>query len=300
MLHGRAAAAAAGAVAAAARTAVAPRWLATGALPRLPLVPACARGVATTPSPPPPPPTTTSSAPSQSQPQSPPGPSGSDLVDELNDALGRHPVTTSLVYAYHNVVYAGILYGVLVAAGIPAPAELGVAFALNRVTTRLRLPIVLAAAAALVRLRPAYSKLQLTRLLTAAMTMGATTEPPAPGAPPVPGWVSKMQAVLAKAPALLTMGGMLDKFGLAYVLAGRVVATISILSIATALRYGVDIGPLLSWVGSDTAATAADWAARWTVACLAINVTYPVVLRYGVARVANRIGDAYAARRAKR
>lgn len=249
-------------------------------------------------------------------------------------ALSKHPIATSLTYVYHNLAYASVLYGALTLLGVPAPPELGAAFAVNRLTTRLRLPAVLAVAAALTKLRPAYSRLRLTHMLMAPITnyvseleaaeaakaapttssnsssnrssggSAAGSGPPSPSLPPPPppppeSLQLRGMRLVSRGMGLVNMNGLLDKYGLGYVLGGRIVSTGSLLGLYWLLSTGIDVAsiPLAdyvpSWLLSDGGAvgTVAGWMARWTEACLLINLTYPLVLRYGVARVALVIGD---------
>lgn len=244
--------------------------------------------------------------------------SGSKLVDSVNHALERYPVTTALVYLYHNTAYASATYILLLAAGIDGPRELGLSLVINRLTQRLRMPIIFAAAAALVRTVPAFGRLQLSKLMmapfadlrriagpepvlwdpqpqpsasaSAAASTSAAGTPAAtavaapsastwqamrdqwqllrsslsasssagqggsaadsPSSPSSPSFAPARVAargVLAAVNAL-NMGGVLDKFGLAYVLCGRAIASTQLIAVAYAIRAGVDVDAALAAV----------------------------------------------------
>lgn len=247
--------------------------------------------------------------------------SGSKLVDSVNHALEKFPVTTALVYLYHNTAYVSAIYVLLLAAGIDGPRELGLSLVVNRLTQRLRMPVIFAAAAALVRAVPAFGRLQLSKLmmapfadlrrfagpepvlwdpqpLPAAAAGGHNTTPQSTASststwqalreqwralrtststsssadaagsssgtdassPPSPSssGAARVAArgVLAAINAL-NMGGVLDKFGLAYVLCGRAIASTQLIAVAYAIRAGVDVDAALAAV--TTAADAMVW-----------------------------------------
>jgi hypothetical protein len=220
-------------------------------------------------------------------------------------------MTTALVYLYHNAFYAGCAFGALWLLGIDAPSELGLAFALNSMTRRLRMPIIAAAAAGVVKLKPQYGKLQLSKLMMAPFaslkqiaesggsadaagqargtapspsmlgrlgrwTVGEEPQPvktaaaptPAadtagatpPGAVPELSDVTPFQRRIAQGVIggvnLLNMGGLLDRYGLAYILCGRAIASANILGVACALRYGVDVDGLIAQYSGVVAAAA--------------------------------------------
>ncbi|RYG56985.1 hypothetical protein EON66_01520 [archaeon] len=237
---------------------------------------------------------------------------GNRIVDELHAALWRYPLTTSLVYLYHNGAYAGILYAGLWLAGVPAPSELGMAFMINRLTRRFRIPLILALSALVVRVRPVYGKLQLTKLMTmplaslkdqveaadaaaagsqagAASPTSRMATPSTADEQPMTPLQAKVGRGVLKAVDMMNMGGLLDKYGLAYVLCGRAVSTVSILSIYWLLSTGTDVSWMMEYVG-EAGETVSAWTARWAEACIALNLVYPLVLRYGVADASLGIG----------
>jgi len=268
----------------------------------------------------------------------PPEPSGSELVDSVNHALHRYPMTTALVYLYHNAFYAGCAFGALWLLGIDAPSELGLAFALNSLTRRLRMPIIAAAAAGVVKLKPQYGKLQLSKLMMAPFASlkqiaesggSADAGGQAPGTAPSPSMLGRLgrwavgeqpqqqpvkpvatptvaatDAAGAARPGaaselsdvtpfqrriaqgviggvnLLNMGGLLDRYGLAYILCGRAIASANIIGVACALRYGVDVDGLIAqYSGVAAAAVQPYWEpvqAAWSSLPLVGGGTAPV------------------------
>jgi hypothetical protein len=226
-------------------------------------------------------------------------------------------MATALVYLYHNAFYAGCAFGALWLLGIDAPAELGLAFALNSLTRRLRMPIIAAAAAGVVKLKPQYGKLQLSKLMMAPFASlkqiaesGGSADAPGqtPGTAISPSMLARLgrwaageqpqphpiKAVAAPTPPadaagagqpggaselsdvtpfqrriaqgviggvnLLNMGGLLDRYGLAYILCGRAIASANIVGVAWALRYGVDVDGLIAqYSGVAAAAVQPYW-----------------------------------------
>jgi hypothetical protein len=223
------------------------------------------------------------------------------MVDSLNQALASYPLATSLSFIYSPIVVAGLLFGVLSIPPLtPAlPPQLAIAFGINRATTRLRVPIILALSAVVARIFPTLTRVPIAKLLAMplkqaqaeAETIAATTAAGVDGSTSV-----KVYRGLGKAMNFMNMGGIMDKYGLAYVLTGRFVATCSILTLTAVLQHpGLDIQWLLDWVGEDVN-TAAGWVGRWTAACLMVNVTFPLVLKYAVADVAmwaGKLADKY-------
>lgn len=175
------------------------------------------------------------------------------MVDAVNDALRRYPLSTGVWYAYHNPIYAGLACGALLAAGVVPPPELAPAFVVNAALRRARFPVVVAASAALVRLHPALAQVRLSSLLGGTVTafFGAAAPAPAP-APGPPTLGARVATALRWAnPFNPTSGAamLMDRYGLAYVLCARGASTLSLVGVAAALRYGVDVSALLAMLG---------------------------------------------------
>lgn len=254
---------------------------------------------------------------------------GNKIVDAMNTALNKHPGITGTIWLYHSPIATGIVYGVLTLFGVNPPPELGGAFVIHGALKRFRMPFSMALAGAVAKVKPEYTKVPVTTMLIAPLR--AINSVRTPDLPAEKGSVHEywekakaygVKGVL-KIDKLLGGSDFLNKYGLAYVISGRIVGTISILSLTTALHYGIDVQQYLSSFASllddsgfsgikhvigigksddmsddsdasmeGMIATAANWMSRWTLGVLIVNANYLLVLRHGVAGSALRIGNA--------
>ena len=256
------------------------------------------------------------------------------LVKRLNAAIDTYPLTVSFWYLYHRATIIGCVWGALTLGGVPVPHELGAAFLILGTLRNFKIPIVLAASAALVRARPELAQLRLAALLAKPLEAiwdslggGARRGGASSAAPEAAQPASLASRVKALLPAFLApsaaaggsaprpeigsrAGGLVDRFGLAYVLSARGVAAVALASTATALHWGVDLAPALTWLGGQWGlgdgagaaawgAAAADGISRWAAAGLALNVAYPWVLRWAVAELAMAAGPRWVERSAQ-
>jgi hypothetical protein len=193
------------------------------------------------------------------------------LVGAANRAITQYPFTTALVYAYHNLAFCLAGSVALLAVGVPLPLELGPAMVINGVLRRLRMPLILGASAAVIRVWPSLGQLRLTTLLAAPLTLFLGLQPPSvtapvPALPPNATLWQRTAALARSAWAFVNplnptggVGPLLDRYGLAYILCARALSTASLLAITAALRYGVDLPELLaSWGLGDAVAADAD------------------------------------------
>lgn len=257
------------------------------------------------------------------------------LVDRLNASIECYPLTVSFWYIYHRAAIIGCVWGGLTIAGVHVPHELGAAFLILGSLRNFKIPIVLAASAALVHARPELAKLRLAALLARPLeaiweglgggNSRAATHPNSAGDAAVPSlsltgrireyalrplqlW-RRQWAAKGGTPGGNSAGSLVDRFGLAYVLAARGVAAVSLSATAAALHWGVDVSPLLEWLGvhwgdavaggGTGAAAGGVWAvaeglSRWAAAGLALNLAYPWVLRWSVAELALAAGPWWA------
>lgn len=187
---------------------------------------------------------------------------GVTMVDSLNRAISNYPTVTGWIWLYHGPTFAGASYALLTAATMATglggliPIELGPAFVIHGVTRRFRLPLVLAVAAGLSKLAPSLTTVPVTRMLAAPfVSIGHLKSPPQPvrAGSLTDRYRKGRDWLVAKGIALdKAVGGsdMVNKFGLAYVVAGRCVGTASLIAIAAGLRQGVDIQPWMDSIGT--------------------------------------------------
>ena len=90
--------------------------------------------------------------------------------------------------------------------------------------------------------------------------------------------------------------GMLDKYGLGYSIAARAVSSVNLLALFLLIRYGVDLQPLLTWIGGGGGSGAeslfSSLVPRWAASCLLVNAAfYPLLIRHGIAAPAHALGE---------
>lgn len=191
------------------------------------------------------------------------------MVDAVNRALHRFPLTTSFTYLYHNGALATCCTVAGVALGAPVPVELGAAYVVNSAMRRARTPAVIALAAVVVRTAPSLATVRVSRLVTGpfASILGSRYERPAAallsGTTPTSTLPRRAAALLRRLnplDATSTVSTVMDRYGLAYVLTARAVSACSLLAIAGGLRHGVDLAALLTPLGVDGSGGTVDAA----------------------------------------
>ena len=216
-----------------------------------------------------------------------PGKTGVAMVDSLNAALYAYPLTTSVAYLYHNPVIAAALCATGLAAGVPVPVEMGPAFLLNSALRRFRVPFVVGVAAVVVRLAPSLAQVRVSALVTGAFGsfFGSlnTKLPVTVIAPDAElSYASRGLELLRAANPLdphSAISTLMDRYGLAYVLTARFTSSATLISIAAALHYGVNLSALLAPLGIDGGGGSADTASgEW----LMDNVCFALVAQIGL------------------
>jgi hypothetical protein len=271
---------------------------------------------------------------------------GDGTTNALNHSFNRYPALTGMLWLWHSPLSTLGYMGALYASQAPLPPELAPAFVLHAALRRLRLPLTLASAALLARARPALCTVPVARLLLAPLLAVQALQ-----SPPAHVRAGRLRARARAGAAALWAGATrldelvggsstLNRYGLAYIFAGRLTGTLSLVGLTLALRYGVDVEAALrglghyldsinlgrlAWVlsllpedhaggggssglsgsssgsggGSSSAlagargvaATAKDFTIHWAASALLVNVSYPLVLRFGVAGVAGGVGQ---------
>jgi hypothetical protein len=215
------------------------------------------------------------------------------IVTTLNTALDRYPLTTSLLYLYHNAVLVGVCAGVmgLTHLHVPDMTAMALAFVIHASTTTLRIPLASGLAAILAKSVPSITgaspTLQIERSFqqvnvrdcvskgtnTLAFSAGVRisqmiklpiawmlgkhqvqpashhsspssafhshTASPSPSSPTAASQPedSAHRSLSSRVFNWFALGDVLDKYGLAYVFAGRIVATVSLGAMYTGVAY---------------------------------------------------------------
>jgi hypothetical protein len=253
---------------------------------------------------------------------------GDWTADALNRSFNLYPAVTGMLWLWHSPLSTLGYMSAFYLLHIPLAPELAPAFVLHSLVRRMRLPLTMASAALLARARPALCTVPVTRLLLAPLlAVQALRSPPTP-APPgtllarLRSSASALWSGLNRLDELVGGTSTLNRYGLAFIFAGRATSTFSLVGITLALKYGVDVEAALmgvgarldevglgkvAWVfsllpeehssgaGGELRARAAALAVKdatmhWAAAALGVNLTYPLVLRYGVAGVAEAVG----------
>ena len=135
-------------------------------------------------------------------------------------------------------------------------ADFAVAFAVSRPLRKVRLPVELAVAAGLTRVCPILATVKLSSITNAFLVKRDK-----------PSFLEK---------SAKSMNAVVDKYGIAYLLASRLTGVSIVLALYHALRMGVDLSPLLSTLGmsESTGSTLGSWAA----AVVLSSTMYPLTL----------------------
>jgi hypothetical protein len=174
------------------------------------------------------------------------------FVKDWNATLLRRPQTVVSTFLASQsstwmVLYGGVTY--VLPAGLLAP-ELAVGWMASRLTRKFRQPLNFALSAAIVRVVPAVSELKVTALITGV----------APDKQARDQWQRARARVVERLPFMDTvfnkgrqglewLNGPVDKYGLAFYLAGKVTSLSTLLATAAVVRQGVDVVALLAGWG---------------------------------------------------
>ena len=138
---------------------------------------------------------------------------------------------------------------------LPLAPELAPAFVIHAALRRLRLPFTVASAAALARIRPALCTVPVARLLLAPLIEIQKLQSPPSFVPPqstrarLRMGAERVWRGLEKFDEWVGGSSMMNKYGLAYIFAGRAVGTASLVGLTLALRYGLDVETALRSLG---------------------------------------------------
>ena len=172
------------------------------------------------------------------------------FVRDWNATLLRSPQTVVSTFLASQSTTWVCLYGGLstLPSGIMAP-ELAVGWMASRLTRKFRQPLNLALSAAIVRVVPAVSELKVTPLITGVVPDKQAREQAARARAKVVAALPFMDGVFTRGKAGLEwLNGPVDRFGLAFYLAGKVTSLSTLLATTAVVRQGVDVvGVLAGW-----------------------------------------------------
>lgn len=170
-----------------------------------------------------------------------------DAADMLNQSFEKYPRDSIACLLTLEILSIYGTHWLIVNSGIiQVPAEFAVAFALNRTLRRVRMPIEFGFAAILSQLVPPLAKVKVTSLLGALPEQLKKT------------FSNHEQSRNAREKAQ----ALIDKYGISYLIGARWTGVLSVFSIYSLLRVGVDVAPIFSYLGiNEYGSVLGTWAA---------------------------------------
>ncbi|KAJ0394943.1 hypothetical protein P43SY_001515 [Pythium insidiosum] len=179
------------------------------------------------------------------------------VVGKLNTAIRSHPGETIAVLFASDIGCIGAMYGLLTLSGIEFSPEFALAFAASRPFRRVRLPLDLAAAAAVAKVFPAFTKVRLSELIPRMLSTADTASP------------SMMSKSVDK------VFNVMDSYGAAYMMGSRLMGVSVVSLLYVLIKQGVDVMPLLAQLGVQDVGTALG---SYAAAVVFSSALYPVTL----------------------
>uniref|UniRef100_K3W7T4 DUF1279 domain-containing protein n=1 Tax=Globisporangium ultimum (strain ATCC 200006 / CBS 805.95 / DAOM BR144) TaxID=431595 RepID=K3W7T4_GLOUD len=186
------------------------------------------------------------------------------VVGQLNSSIKKHPAETLAVLFASDIGSIGAMYGVLTLSGIEFSPEFALAFAASRPFRRFRLPLDLAAAAAVSKAFPAFSRVRLSDLTGALPNRSIPDTASQPSAAS-----SLVTKTMAKAKDVI------DNYGAAYMMGSRLAGVSVVCGLYLLIKQGVDVMPLLAKLGVEDVGTALG---SYAAAVVFSSAFYPVTL----------------------
>ncbi|TMW60831.1 hypothetical protein Poli38472_000873 [Pythium oligandrum] len=186
------------------------------------------------------------------------------VVNKLNESIRSHPGETIAVLFASDIGSIGAMYGLLSISGIEFSPEFALAFAASRPFRRVRLPLDIAAAAAVAKIFPAFSRVKLSELMNvmpgrqkaALEATGATSA-----------------SVMSK--SVDKVFGVIDSYGAAYMMGSRLMGVGVVTALYVLIKQGVDVMPILATLGVEEVGTALG---SYAAAVVFSSAFYPVTL----------------------
>jgi hypothetical protein len=200
------------------------------------------------------------------------------LADRLNQAIEEVPRAYLASFVATDIGMVMGMYGAIGLLGINPSAEMALAFAITRPLKRIRLPLELLAAKPLAILVPQLAKVQVVRVLMPSYVR-----------PLVPPSVVTDQGAKALFKSLAAVGiAAIDKYGLAYAIAARLVGALLVFGAYGVIRSGVDVQ---GWMDAHGFGDLGSTAGQWGLAVVSASALYPLSI-VGVAFAAHPLARA--------
>jgi hypothetical protein len=203
---------------------------------------------------------------------------------KFNDSVTRYPVVTGACLVALDMGTIGVTYGAFSLLGISASANLAVAFMLGRSFRRFRLPAEIVVAELLGQAVPALTHVQLSRAVQGVLGVDYKPRPPrAAGVSAFREYADALRPVrlLFREPMRAvealndTAMLVLDRLGVAYTIASRLVGLGIVGALYALLSLGFDVQAFLEARGWGALGNVAG---TWAAAVLATSAAYPATL----------------------
>jgi len=184
-------------------------------------------------------------------------------VQKLNRALASYPQESIVTLFGFDIGSVFLTYGLLQVSGLQFSPEFAIAFAASRPLRKVRLPLDVATSAALAKLCPALTHVELSILAKTFLPQANQDESKKGG---VSGMLNK---------GMNEMNKVVDKYGAAYLIGSRVTGVAVVSALYIAIQQGVDLMPILEKFGVDELGTALG---SWAAAVVFSSSVYPLTL----------------------
>ncbi len=193
-----------------------------------------------------------------------------EWVREFNMATRTHPTALLAAMMGTEMAMLGSVYTVLSLAESVIPGDLAVAYMLNRIVKRVRMPADLAVTAGLSWAFPTYTRARLSRVLSkpfAQLALARADRSSLSSSPDAaPAARSTFMGIDAQGNVqnkwLKPVAGVMDRYGVLYAAGARLCGVASTLTLYALLRNGLDVQSVLDTMGApELGNTAGSFAA---------------------------------------
>lgn len=210
-----------------------------------------------------------------------------EWVREFNLATRTKPAALLAAMVGSEFALLGTTYTLLSMAESAIPADLAVAYMVNRVLKRFRMPVDLAVTATIARLLPNFTHAKLTRVLSKPFAqLAAARRAPADPTKPGPSFMGIDRDGNVTSKWLRPVTNVIDSYGVLYALGARLTGVASTLTIYALLRSGTDVQALTEWAG---VAAAGNTAGAFAATVLLTSTAYFPVCILGAPSMARQL-----------
>lgn len=179
----------------------------------------------------------------------------------LQDNLYLYPTQTVIALMGTEMVGIFLTHSCIKAAGVAVSVEFAIAYAISKVLRKFRFPLDVLAARSIIYLLPGLGQLRFSFPLSAGKGDSGAV-----------GWLKKTSD---------KMVGVMNKYGIPYLIGSRCMGLASVLALYGSLRMGLDVSSLTNYLGyTDTATGEVQDSAlgSWAAAVVVSSALYPLSL----------------------